>query len=199
MNLEDVYEKYKRKNQVLFNRDSACLQELLSMIRQQKHRTLVLWAFQCAEPITDILKERYPRDRRPKEALRLCRLWAAGEVKMPEAKRALLAAHAMAKELDDPVDIARCHAVGQACATVHVESHAIGLAFYELTAIVREAGIENCEAAVADRISGYLSSLKSWQEQVDQEPRPWAAFLLDDSRPNKEQVLYEKYRKNVSH
>lgn len=194
MNLEDVREKYKRKNQVLFDRDSACLQELLRLIRQQKHRTLVMWAFECAEPVVDRLRERYPKDHRPEEALHLCKLWAGGEIKMPEAKRALLQAHAMAKEIDNPADIALCHGVGQACAAVHVETHAIGLVLYELTAIVREVGIDHCETAVAEKIDDYISCLRFWQQEIDREPRQWAAFLLDDSRPNKEQILHEKYR-----
>lgn len=64
---------------------------------------------------------------------------------MPAARRAILAAHAAAKETADPVSIALCHAIGQACGTVHVETHAIGLAMYELTALVR-LGLEGSAA-----------------------------------------------------
>ncbi|HHX12103.1 MAG TPA: hypothetical protein GX731_04720 [Clostridiales bacterium] len=44
----DVDQKLKRKNQILFSRESQCLQELKSLIEEQKHRTLVLWALDCA-------------------------------------------------------------------------------------------------------------------------------------------------------
>lgn len=45
----DVEAKLKRKNEILFSRKSECLQELLALIREQKHRTLGLWAFACVE------------------------------------------------------------------------------------------------------------------------------------------------------
>ena len=49
VDLDDVREKYRRKNQLLFSRESACLQDLIRLICLQKHRTIVLWAFTCAE------------------------------------------------------------------------------------------------------------------------------------------------------
>jgi hypothetical protein len=192
MDLKDVREKEKRKNQILFSRDSSCLQELLQLIRLQKHRTIVMWVFECVRIPVQILKDRYPNEKRPETAVRLCIEWSKGNVKMPVAKRALLQAHAVAKELTNPADIALCHAVGQACATVHVETHAIGLVIYELTAIVREYGIDHCEKKIEDKIAEYIFCLKSCATNIDTEPFEWADFLLDDSRPNKEQQLLER-------
>ena len=60
MELEDVKHKIRRKNQILFSRESACLQELLHLIRQQKHRTLAMWALTCAEEPVKILRKHYP-------------------------------------------------------------------------------------------------------------------------------------------
>lgn len=190
--MHDVRARFRRGNRILFSRDSTCLQELLRLIRQQKHRTLVLWAFACVQLPVAALEERHPGETRPRAAVSLCREWAAGKVKMPAAKQALLQVHAMAKELDDPVDVALCHAVGQACATVHVETHAIGLPIYELTAIVRARGMESCEAAVEARIAEYIACLNRCAAAVDAQPLAWAGFLLDESRPNKEQLLFEK-------
>ena len=130
--MDDIQRRLSRHNQILFTRESPCLQELLAQIRRQKHRTLVLWAFRCVERPLAILRAHHPEEERPQQAVALCRLWAAGEVKMPVAKRALLQAHQVAKELSSPEDTALCHAVGQACATVHVETHAVGLPVYEL-------------------------------------------------------------------
>lgn len=192
ISLDDVRAKYFRKNQILFTRDSACLQDLLRLLCEQNHRTIVMWAFACVtEPVT-LLKRAYPEDPRPEEAVRICRLWAEGTVKMPEAKKALLQVHAMAKEIKSPRDRALCHAVGQACAAVHVETHAIGLVFYELTAIVRELGIDGCEHAVETKINTYSSTLRIWQEKIDSQGYSWARFLLDDRRTNKELLLWEK-------
>jgi len=192
ISLDDVREKYLRKNQLLFSRDSACLRDIIRLLCLQKHRTIVMWAFECAtEPVT-FLKREYPEDTRPEEAVRVCKLWAEGKVKMPVAKKALLQVHAMAREVKNPRDCALCHAVGQACAAVHVETHAVGLVFYELTAIVQELGIDTCEHAVEEKINFYLSSLKICQEKIDSRNYLWADFLLDDSRVNKELLLWKK-------
>lgn len=114
---------------------------------------------------------------------------------MPAAKQAILQVHGMGKELSNPADIALCHAVGQACSTVHVETHAIGLPIYELTALVHECGIKDCEAALSEKIAQYVSCLNICAEQANSPERQWAAFLLDDTRKNKEQLLWEKTRK----
>jgi len=188
----DVRRRYARKNQLLFGRDSTCLQDLLADIRHQKHRTLVLWAFDCAQDALNQLEACYYDDPRPREAVALCWQWAQGAIKMPLARRAILALHAMAKEVDNAVDAALCHALGHACATVHVETHAIGLPVYELTALVRNLGLGNSEQAVLDKAAHYRQRLAYWQEMIYQHPGPWAGFLMDDEAPNKERLLWEK-------
>ncbi|MDD2628348.1 MAG: hypothetical protein PHD20_05675, partial [Clostridia bacterium] len=55
--LENVKIKLLKQNQILFSRESVCLQELLELIRKQKHRTLVMWAFTCVEEPFKIMKE----------------------------------------------------------------------------------------------------------------------------------------------
>lgn len=120
--IEDVERKLKRKNMVLFSRDSLLLQELNSMIQQLSHQVLVLWAMELAQETVDSLAEKYPTDTRPASALETAKAWAAGSIKMPMAQRAILDCHAMAKELSSMEDIALCHAVGQACSVVHVLS-----------------------------------------------------------------------------
>lgn len=45
----DVEQKIKKRNMVLFSRDSESLQGLKMLIEQQKHRTLVMWALDCAK------------------------------------------------------------------------------------------------------------------------------------------------------
>ena len=190
----DVEAKLKRKNEILFSRKSECLQELLALIREKKHRTLVLWAFACAEVPLQRLKERCPNEERPARSVRLCRQWEAGEVKMPTAKKALLEAHAAAKEVEGAENAALCHAVGQACAVVHVETHAIGLPFYERTAIVRERRGKDYRAAVEKRIEEYIDCLKDCAARIESVGFSWAEFLLDDRRPNKEKELFRKER-----
>lgn len=177
----NVESKWQKGNQILFDRDSDCLQELMSRFGEQKHRTLVMWALDCAQSPLSVLKVRYPLEDRPGNALKAAAAWARGDIKMPEAKRAILDAHAFAKEIIDPADIALIHAIGQAASTVHVATHALGLPFYELTSIVFEKGIDGYRDAVGAKINHYLDRLTYWQNHIDDAERPWAPFLLDDS------------------
>lgn len=188
----DVEIKLKKRNRVLFSRESKCLQDLIKLIQLQNHRTLVMWALDCAKVPLKQFEEKYPDERRPGICLELCGNWARGRIKMPIAKGAILDSHAVAKEINDSEYGALCHAIGHAGATVHVETHALGLAFYELTAIVLKYGKDNFQKPVSEKISYYLSRLSYWQENTDKLGFDWAGFLLDDTRPNKEKLLSDK-------
>ena len=96
---------------------------------------------------------------------------------MPIAKRAILNCHAMAKELTDLADIARCHAVGQACSVIHTAGHVLGYPMYELTAIVLEHGLDNCRYAVERRVMYYEQRLRYWTEYEKTCQLNWAGFL----------------------
>jgi hypothetical protein len=190
----DVEQKFKKKNTILFSRDSECLQELKRLIERQKHRTLVMWALDCAQVPLAEFEEKYPYELRPRTALELCEAWARGKIKMPAAKRAILDAHAAAKEIDDRVYGALCHAIGHAGATVHVETHALGLPFYELTSLVLKFGKDGYQKQVCEKIDYYCRRLIYWQENTDRLGLEWASFLTDDNRPNKEKLLSDKKR-----
>ena len=172
--------RYKNGYQLLFSRDSECLQDLIRLIEKQKHRTLVRWALDCAQEPLALFEMKYPDDPRPRKALALCEAWARGIIKMQAAKRAILDAHAVAKEIDDKEYIAISHAIGHAGATVHVEAHALGLVFYELTALVRHVGLEKCDLAVIKKIDYYSERLLYWQENIATLDVSWAKFLLDE-------------------
>lgn len=188
----DVDQKLKRKNQILFSRESQCLQELKSLIEEQKHRTLVLWALDCAKLPLAEFEEKYLDELRPRKALELCENWSKGKIKMPAAKRAILDAHAVAKEIDDKVYGALCHCIGHAGATVHVETHALGLPFYELSSIVFKFEKDEYQKPVQDKIDYYYQRLLYWQDNTDNQEFEWADFLLDDSKPNKEKLMNKK-------
>ncbi|UOQ45468.1 hypothetical protein MUN89_05845 [Halobacillus salinarum] len=187
----DVEIKLKKRNKLLFSRDSESLQELRELIQQQNHRTLVMWALDCAKQPLTLFEAKYPEEQRPGTCLELCEDWARGKIKMPEARKAILASHAVAKEIDDEVYGLFCQAVGHAGATVHVETHAFGLPIYELTALVRRYGKDNFQAPVNERIEDYYQRLLYWQEHTDKLGLPWAEFLLDDTKPNKEKLVSE--------
>ena len=175
--LAEVQAKTKRRNQILFAAESPLLAELRRLIAGANRRALILWALELAEETVRELESRYPDDHRPREAVEAARAWAAGEIKMPLARRAILACHAMAKDLAEPADIARCHAVGQACSTVHTEGHALGYPIYELTALAREQGLEDCREVVEARVRAYEQRLGLWMDREKTNQQDWAVFL----------------------
>ncbi len=188
----DIEIKLAKRNKILFSRDSQCLQELIKLIELQNHRTLIMWALDCAKQPLEQFEKKYPYERRPRTCLELCEAWARGKIKMPIAKKAILDSHAVAKNIDDNQYGALCHAIGHAGATVHVETHALGLPFYELTAIVIGCSNNDFQKPVSEKISYYYNRLLYWQEKTDKLKLGWADFLLDDSKPNKERLLSER-------
>ncbi|MDP4090607.1 MAG: hypothetical protein Q8930_15255 [Bacillota bacterium] len=188
----DVEFKLKKRNKILFSRDSQCLQELIKLIQLQNHRTLVMWALDCAKLPLEQFETKYSDERRPRTCLELCADWSRGKIKMPIAKQAILDSHAVAKEINDSEYGALCHAIGHAGATVHVETHALGLPFYELTAIVLKHGKDNFPKPVSEKIDYYYYRLLYWQKNTDKLELHWADFLLNDTKPNKERLLSEK-------
>jgi hypothetical protein len=188
----DVEIKLKKRNKILFSRDSQCLQELIKLIQLQNHRTLIMWALDCAKMTLEQFEVKYSNERRPRTCLELSEDWARGRIKMTIAKWAILDSHAVAKEINDSEYGALCHAIGHAGATVHVETHALGLPFHELTAIVLKYGKDNFPKPVSEKINYYYNRLLYWKENTDKLGLDWANFLLDDTRLNKERLLSEK-------
>lgn len=174
---EEVKNKLKRKNQILFSKDSECFQELRFLIEWQNHRTMVLWALELSEEAVKVLEEKYPKEERPRKAIITSRLWAEGKIRMREAKRKILDCHSFAKEIESLEDIALCHAIGQGCAVVHTTGHAMGFPMYELTAIVRTLGIDNSKEAVENRIRYYIERLIYWSEHTSDYKGDWVSFI----------------------
>lgn len=171
MDLSDAESRRRRGCAILFTPDSPCLGELRPMLEGADRVTVALWGLEQADRVARILMDSHPDHDEPAEAVRLCRLWLHGEVKMSVAKRAILDVHAMARLMDDPVDTALCHAVGQGCSCVHTPKHALGLPVYELTAVFLTGGDP-------ERVVGtYVDSLKRISAE-DKGGMALAGFLL---------------------
>ena len=181
----DVRIKLKKKNKILFSHDSKCLQKLIVLMESQNHRTLAMWALDCAKLPLQQFELKYPHEHRPRICLKACESWARGKIKMPEAKRTILDSHAVAKEIDDAVYGALCHAIGHAGATVHVKTHALGLPIYELTALVLKYGQDDFPIPISEKINYYHSRLQNWQDNIDKYKFKWADFLLKNNSSNK--------------
>ena len=55
---------------------------------KQDHRSLVLWATDCAEHVLPYFEQNYPKDNRPRNALEAGRAWARAEIAMSEEELA---------------------------------------------------------------------------------------------------------------
>ena len=170
--------RLKKKNQILFAKDSEYLQDFIMLLQSQDHRVVALWAFDFAEESINAVSEKYPKECRPREALEAAKDWAAGRIKMRIAQRKILDCHAFAKEIDCKEDIAMCHAIGQACATVHTVGHAIGYPIYDLSAIIYKLGLEYCKGAVEQRKQEYIDKLFYWNEHLNEYKGEWADFMM---------------------
>lgn len=182
---------------MIVTRESSVLEPLRTLIEKQKHRTLVMWALDCAKGILPIFETKYPNDKRPREALRAARLWAHGDIKMPIAKKAAHASHNAASEVieDSPAAGAAARAIGHVVGTVHVETHAIGVACYGITAFVYDLSEDDQDEVINKIVKCMYDRLTYWEKQIEKMDKmnpKWAPFLLRDNVPNKEKLLREK-------
>lgn len=88
--LEEVKEKQKRKNKILFSKDSSLFSGLITLIERKERFEVALWALDLAEEAVAELEKLYPEDTRPRTAVYMAREWAAGRIKMRAAQRAIL-------------------------------------------------------------------------------------------------------------
>ena len=136
---------------------------------KQDHRSLVLWATDCAERALSYFEEKYPEDNRPRNALEAGRAWVRGEIAMGEARAAALAAHAAARDADQGAPRAAARATGHAAATAHAASHATHAANYAVRAAT--------DAAVPTDSAATTAKQRAWQYQrLPEHLRPVVAF-----------------------
>jgi hypothetical protein len=115
------------------------------------HRTLAIWAADCAARVLPYFETARPADDRPRHAIETCRAWArTGVFSMKVIRGASLGSHAAAREVgeDSPARSA-ARAAGQAAATPHVPTHAIGAASYAAQAVFRASNPEEAGESVA--------------------------------------------------
>ncbi len=136
----------KPKKFSLVYKDEA-LDELLN---KTDHKTLAVWAIDCAERVMQYFENNYPFDTRPRSALETLQTWIeTGEFKMAVIRKASLDAHAAAREVgEDTPARSAARAAGQAVATAHVRTHALGPSLYALQAIHRATPPEQADEAV---------------------------------------------------
>lgn len=131
----------------------------MELVSQTDQKILAVWAIDCAERILPYFEEKYPDDKRPRQAIETLQKWIdTGVFKMAVIRKASLDSHAAARDVgeDNPARSA-ARAAGQAVATAHVPTHAIGAAIYGLQAIHRANEATDADAAIAKE--------RDWQYQ----------------------------------
>jgi hypothetical protein len=134
-------------------------ERIMEIVRKTDHKTLAVWALDCAERVLPYFEEKYPEDRRPQNAIQTLQTWInTGVFKMSVIRQASLASHASAREVGkDNAARSAARAAGQAVATAHVPTHSMGSAIYALQAIHRATNSSEADAVVAKE--------KEWQYQ----------------------------------
>lgn len=141
-------------------------EEMLELVSKTDHKTLALWAIDCAERVMPYFEEKYPQDHRPRQAIETLKTWIdTGVFKMAVIRKASLDAHAAAREVgeDSPARSA-AHAAGHAVATAHVPRHAYGPAIYAQQAIHRATNPTDADAAIAKERDWQLQHLLDLRE-----------------------------------
>jgi Imm-5 like putative immunity protein len=131
------------------------------------HQLLALWAAACAEHVLLLFEVEKPTDLRPRQAIAATRAWAAGRMKVMEARAA--GGHAMgaARPLQSAARFA-AYAAGQAACVGHVPEHALGAAAYA----IRAARAANPSIAQPGRMER--------ERQRRQLPDPIRELVLED-------------------
>jgi hypothetical protein len=139
-----------------------------ALVSQTDHKTLAVWAIDCAERVLPYFEDSFPDDPRPRQAIETLQTWInTGVFKMAVIRKASLDSHAAARNVgeDNPARSA-ARACGQAVATAHVPIHSIGAAIYGLQAIYRANNPAEADAVIARERDWQYQHLLELSEKV---------------------------------
>lgn len=109
-------------------------EKLSKLVAKTDKNVLIRWACECAKRVLPYFEKEFPKDKRPHKALETAKKWLKGgygKVPFKEIRKASLDAHAAARAAPEnsPAKFA-ARACGQAVATCHVKTHALGPVYY---------------------------------------------------------------------
>ncbi|MHB1376040.1 MAG: putative immunity protein [Candidatus Humimicrobiaceae bacterium] len=125
-------------------------ERVVELVKKTDHKTLAVWAIDCALHVLPYFEKKFPEDPRPRNAIEVLQVWITmGVFKMAEIRKASLASHAAAREVGGNNSArSSARAAAQALATAHVPTHSIAATIYALQAIYRDASFPDADAAV---------------------------------------------------
>jgi hypothetical protein len=127
---------------------------MVELVSKTDHKTLAVWAIDCAMRVLPYFEKKFPEDNRPRKAIEALQEWiGSGEFKMAVIRKASLKSHSAAREVnEDNSARSAARAAGQAVATAHVSRHSYGSAVYAQQAVFRAANpVEAETAAIKER------------------------------------------------
>ena len=135
---------------------------LQELVGQANHVTLAIWARDCALRVLPMYESQFPNNPHPRHALDTLQDWIdTGQFSMSVIRSASLNAHAAARQVNDDTPAqSAARAAGQAVATAHVRTHALGAAKYAEQAAFRAALPEDARQAAAQERDWQFDHLK---------------------------------------
>jgi hypothetical protein len=140
------------------------------LLERSQHRLLALWAADCAEHVLLLFTTRYPGDDRPRKAIETAREWAQGQASVKDARQAAVAAHAAARDAQDPAARNAARVAGHAAATAHMADHELGAAAYAIKAVQQAS---SASASIS-------ASQYEYRWQLDQLPDEIRELVISD-------------------
>ena len=155
------------------------LKDLSDCIIRQDHKTLALWAIDCAKRMVELFEAAFPSDDRPRRAVEAAKQWAFGIIKMPTAKQAAHAAHHAATEVftTDKAACAASRACGHAVGTVHTQTHAMAFIVYFLSALILSSKPDTIDLTIDKEIAWLYDRFIYWQANSHTASEIWAPFM----------------------
>lgn len=114
---------------------------VVETVRAIDKKTSAIWAIDCVKRVIVFFEEKYPDDKRPRQAIEMLQEWIdKGKLKIKDIRKAAFLAHDAAREAEEGSSAcSAARAAGHAVATAHVPSHSIIAANYSLQAIYRNS------------------------------------------------------------
>jgi len=109
------------------------LEHLGGPLKKEEHQELIQWGCDVAEHVLHLFGE--PIDERLVNALKVAMDWREGKASVGDARKASVAAIAVANETSNLTQTLVARSVGHAVATAHMADHSLVSAWYALKAV----------------------------------------------------------------
>lgn len=164
-------QRMKRKREILFNKTSISLLPLIEKIDSSERCVVTCFALNECKRISEYLVRLYDYSLLP-EADIAVNEWAEGKRKMHDARPYILALHRISNIIEEKHDASLFHALAQGYSTVHTPRHAIGIAIYELSAMMKKGA---SDSELEKRMDSYFISLCEAENKAGE--HTWAKFI----------------------